>query len=589
MLSTKAGTDDIPYILVNYIGVFESPESLVTDPSNNNIYVASLGSESDLPSVVSVISASTNALITTIGVGSGAASLTYNPANKDVYVVNSVSNTTSVISGASNAVIANVKVGHYPNAATYDGFNGDVYVSNGESNTISVISSKTNKVLATIPVGSIPTQSLYDPANKNVYVIDNDASRVSVIGSSTNKVIATIKVGQAPQALAYNPSNEEIYVTNQFSNTVSAIDGSTNRVTATIAVGSDPGGIKIGTATNNIYVSNEESGTISVISSSKNKVISTVNLGSSVTPWNIAYDTANNNIYVTGFSHAVYVISGSSNSLIAIADVGSIAGRIIYDSSNKDLYVVDAGSNNVAYFSSSIGIVYGTEESIWSGYALTASYASVTDVNGSWIVPGIAGDCSLTNFNHFSSSWIGIDGFGTNTVEQIGTNTDCGTLGITSISAWYEFYPQPQIGISKSVYAGDKMDAQIKYTGGMFVMTLTDLTQRWTFSTSGNLTDAGRSTAEWITERTSVCNIFGVCYLSLTDFGNQYWGSVYTGAQLDSATISGVSGTMGSFTEKNIVSVYGINMTNSNYSYLLDETSPLVGSDSFSIAWRTAS
>src|SRR5215469_11261542 len=48
----------------------------------------------------------------------------------------------------------------------------------------------------------------------------------------------------------------------------------------------------------------------------------------------------------------------------------------------------------------------------WSGYALTGSRGSVTDVKGSWIVPAV--NCSQTP-SAYSSLWVGIDGYSSNT------------------------------------------------------------------------------------------------------------------------------------------------------------------------------
>jgi hypothetical protein len=60
--------------------------------------------------------------------------------------------------------------------------------------------------------------------------------------------------------------------------------------------------------------------------------------------------------------------------------------------------------------------------------AVTGSKASVTDVTGSWTVPAV--DCTSPNGtpNGYSSFWVGIDGYGSNTVEQIGTDSDCVSL-----------------------------------------------------------------------------------------------------------------------------------------------------------------
>src|SRR5580700_4003897 len=65
------------------------------------------------------------------------------------------------------------------------------------------------------------------------------------------------------------------------------------------------------------------------------------------------------------------------------------------------------------------------ESTNWSGYAVTTATGSTfTNVNGSWIVP--TANCSSSGVQTAASSfWIGIDGFNSSTVEQIGTDSDC--------------------------------------------------------------------------------------------------------------------------------------------------------------------
>src|ERR1035437_4462946 len=73
----------------------------------------------------------------------------------------------------------------------------------------------------------------------------------------------------------------------------------------------------------------------------------------------------------------------------------------------------------------------------WGGYAVTGTKGSVTDVKASWVVPAIVGNCPSTN--QYSSFWVGIDGYSSNTVEQIGTDSDC-VNSKPVYYAWYEFY-----------------------------------------------------------------------------------------------------------------------------------------------------
>lgn len=178
----------------------------------------------------------------------------------------------------------------------------------------------------------------------------------------------------------------------------------------------------------------------------------------------------------------------------------------------------------------------------WSGYAVTGSSGSVTDAKGSWTVPVIVGTCP--SMNQYSSFWVGIDGFNSNTVEQTGTDSDCHN-GTPTYYAWYEFYPHPAFPInSLTIHPGDHVSAEALYNGGRFVVTITDSTTGQSFSTSSKVRGAHRSSAEWIAEAPSSRG--GI--LPLADFGTVYFGQDSTGTTGTCfATVSGTSGAIGSF------------------------------------------
>lgn len=163
----------------------------------------------------------------------------------------------------------------------------------------------------------------------------------------------------------------------------------------------------------------------------------------------------------------------------------------------------------------------------WSGYAVGGTNA--THVIGTWTQP--TATCSARE-NSWSSPWVGIDGNTSNTVEQIGTDTDCSN-GVPSYYAWYEMYPQNLVVISIPVNHGNSFTGEV--TGdalGNFVLRLTNNTTHNTFSTTQSASRAKRSSVEWVME--------GPSNGGLTNFGSVG----FTGT---SATISGQSGTVGSF------------------------------------------
>jgi hypothetical protein len=151
----------------------------------------------------------------------------------------------------------------------------------------------------------------------------------------------------------------------------------------------------------------------------------------------------------------------------------------------------------------------------WSGYAVDGTAGSMTDVSGSWVVPVVTGPASKKAKAQYSSFWVGIDGDNSGTVEQTGTDSDW-INGQAVYYAWYEFYPAASKNIDTvSVHPGDVMTASVHWTSGnSFTVTLTNNSTNETFSQTGSVSKAQRSSAEWIAEAPSSGGV-----LPLADFG----------------------------------------------------------------------
>ena len=149
----------------------------------------------------------------------------------------------------------------------------------------------------------------------------------------------------------------------------------------------------------------------------------------------------------------------------------------------------------------------------WAGYA--AINTTFTSVSSSWTQP----KATCTGSQAYSSFWVGLDGYSSNSVEQTGTDADCSASGTPTYYAWYEMYPKFPVNLSPTKYPvapGDAITASVTFSGkNSFVLTIADATKHWTFSTTQKSGKAARSSAEVIAEAPSSSG--GV--LPLTNFG----------------------------------------------------------------------
>jgi hypothetical protein len=156
---------------------------------------------------------------------------------------------------------------------------------------------------------------------------------------------------------------------------------------------------------------------------------------------------------------------------------------------------------------------YTTSQSTnWSGYAVTGANGSFSSVSASWTEP--TATCP-TRKAQYSSFWVGLDGYNSNSVEQTGTDADCS--GHRPVYyGWYEMYPAFPVNFSNPVSPGDQMSASVTFSGtDTYTLVLHDATKNWTQNVVVNQPGLTRSSAEVITEAPSSSR--GV--LPLADFG----------------------------------------------------------------------
>jgi hypothetical protein len=145
----------------------------------------------------------------------------------------------------------------------------------------------------------------------------------------------------------------------------------------------------------------------------------------------------------------------------------------------------------------------------WSGYSRNGTGA--TRVVGTWTQR--AATCTPGE-NSWSSPWVGIDGNNSNTVEQIGTDTDCSS-GSPVYYAWWEMYPKPLNVINIPVSPGNVFTGQVTYNAAnkSFTMTLNNTSTGNSFTTTQTSKKARRTSVEWVME--------GPSSGLLTNFGTQ--------------------------------------------------------------------
>ena len=218
----------------------------------------------------------------------------------------------------------------------------------------------------------------------------------------------------------------------------------------------------------------------------------------------------------------------------------------------------------------------------WSGYIVASDVQNrspvVSSASASWKVPKIKPSENDT----FSGVWLGIGGYGENTLIQIGTEQEYYN-GEAVYYAWYELLPGYLVRIqSLHVRAGDMITASVSLVNenaSTWSIELKDVTRGEEFN-KVVVYNSSMLSAEWIVERPKVNGVVS----TLADFGNV----TFTECK---ATVDGVTGAIGNFSytefvmhdeDTALVSVSPLNEEGFTVSYL-ELPSPTASADDLAI------
>jgi hypothetical protein len=182
-------------------------------------------------------------------------------------------------------------------------------------------------------------------------------------------------------------------------------------------------------------------------------------------------------------------------------------------------------------------------------------------VIGTWTQPAVT--CAAGE-NSWSSPWVGIDGYNSTTVEQIGTDSDCQN-GTPVYYAWYEMYPKSLVTVGIAVRPNDKFTAEVtSASSGAFVLRLTNNSTGASFQTTQAARKARRTSVEWIME--------GPSNGLLSKFGSIPFSAA-------SATINNATGSLGSFANADPITMV------TKQGVQRSAPSAVSGNTSFSLSW----
>jgi hypothetical protein len=226
---------------------------------------------------------------------------------------------------------------------------------------------------------------------------------------------------------------------------------------------------------------------------------------------------------------------------------------------------------------------------IWSGYAdVACPTCALRYVSADFTLPHL--NTAKSPNNSWASHWVGLDGFGNSTVEQVGIDTSVQN-GVDYYYAWYEMFPAPTQVYALAASPGDNIQVSVYTVNGTYYLSLNDTTLGAGFNATATVPSGytGQDkTAEVITEAPSELMSDGsLVPLPLADYGQ---------VNYNNATVTSRGGTHGGLGSGSLWNGYAVKMVGASGATLSAPSGLLNGTNSagmpvsdFTAFWQAAS
>lgn len=205
---------------------------------------------------------------------------------------------------------------------------------------------------------------------------------------------------------------------------------------------------------------------------------------------------------------------------------------------------------------------FGANSGTWAGWVAAGHH---TSVSASWRQPSVTCSAHETSDSAF---WVGLDGYGSQSVEQVGTQSGCAD-GHPFYSAWTEFYPAPAVVASVPVRPGDAMRATVAFVSGHnYRLTVSNVTRNWAKTVNGSSNLGTNASVEVVVEAPTDARTGRVLALS------RFSSARFTGVTVDNAALSRLARRQ--------------QLVMGSIKRVMAQPSDVDSSESFGVSWRAA-
>ena len=195
-----------------------SPDGRFLYVPNHNTVLSGAGEN-----VVDVIDTATRELVGDIAVPANPEWVVFSN-NGRFYTTDLFSTAVTVLNASTNAVIANIPVGETPFSEAVSPDGRCLAVTSVDGNVVYLVNTATDKEVAQIPVGKNPLDIAYSPDGHYIYTANNEDNTITVIDTADYRVIGEVRTGKAPTSISVLPNGRQAYVTDEGNGTIEILN-----------------------------------------------------------------------------------------------------------------------------------------------------------------------------------------------------------------------------------------------------------------------------------------------------------------------------------------------------------------------------
>jgi YVTN family beta-propeller protein len=163
-------------------------------PAGTEIYVANY-----LAGSVSVIDASTNAVVATVATPAQPVGIAIAPDGTKAYVACLRARDVAVVGTVSHSLLGTIRVGRQPVGVAFATTAERAYVTNSADDTVTVLDTATDRAIAKVPVGNFPL-GIAVTDDGTVFVADGRTDDVAIL-DETGASTGSVQVPDTPVAI----------------------------------------------------------------------------------------------------------------------------------------------------------------------------------------------------------------------------------------------------------------------------------------------------------------------------------------------------------------------------------------------------